>query len=303
MDFKQLDYFIKVCEAGSFTKAAKKNFISPQGINSAIIKLENKCGKELFIRRHDGVKLTYDGQYLYNQSMSILKIINECESYFQKQIIKKQPITISCVNELFNVLPSKASELIISSKLIKINTQGGSTACEKDVVNDNSIFALVSGPPFKSDLTYEFCFSKRRYLITNIENSLLHRKDLKMSDLKYCDFIMVNPTFKTNNEFKKVCNKHRFLPNIVFYTDSLATTYSMIKTNKNWIGMTLDFYWEQYKDPKIGILQIVDLNWNWDIYLVYKTEQKLNNLEVKFKTELLKCFSDNNVIINNKENL
>ena len=68
MDIKQLDYFIKVCESGSFTAAAKKYFISPQGINMAVIRLEKELGKKLFIREKNSVVMTKDGEYLYKKA-------------------------------------------------------------------------------------------------------------------------------------------------------------------------------------------------------------------------------------------
>ena len=84
MDIKQLDYFIKVCESGSFTAAAKKYFISPQGINMAVIRLEKELGKKLFIREKNSVVMTKDGEYLYKKAQEIISCVNECEAHFQR---------------------------------------------------------------------------------------------------------------------------------------------------------------------------------------------------------------------------
>lgn len=51
MDNRQLLYFKTVCDEGGFTKAAEKLYISPQGINKAIHRLEDELGGST-VREH-----------------------------------------------------------------------------------------------------------------------------------------------------------------------------------------------------------------------------------------------------------
>ena len=48
----QLDTFICVVEAGSFSKAADKLYISPPAVIKQINSLENNLGVQLFARTH-----------------------------------------------------------------------------------------------------------------------------------------------------------------------------------------------------------------------------------------------------------
>ena len=50
----QLDTFICVVEAGSFSKAADKLYISPPAVIKQINSLENNLGVQLFARTHRG---------------------------------------------------------------------------------------------------------------------------------------------------------------------------------------------------------------------------------------------------------
>lgn len=76
MDSTQLTYFKVVCEEKSFTKAAKRMFISPQGINKAIHRLEDELGAPLFENTPDGLILTECGYMLRSQVEPYLTLHN-----------------------------------------------------------------------------------------------------------------------------------------------------------------------------------------------------------------------------------
>ena len=50
MNTKNLEYFIKVVDAGSFTKAAEESFISQSAISQSVKSLENELGYNLMMR-------------------------------------------------------------------------------------------------------------------------------------------------------------------------------------------------------------------------------------------------------------
>ena len=58
------EIFLKVCETGSFSKAAEALNYTQSGISHAINSLENELGVQLFVRRRSGVTLTPAGQAL-----------------------------------------------------------------------------------------------------------------------------------------------------------------------------------------------------------------------------------------------
>lgn len=68
-----LDTFVKVADVGSFSKAAKQLFISPNAIMKQINLLENNLGFELFKRTHRGIELTSAGKSLYEDAQYIIE--------------------------------------------------------------------------------------------------------------------------------------------------------------------------------------------------------------------------------------
>ncbi len=73
----QLDTFICVVEAGSFSKAADKLCISPPAVIKQINSLENNLGVQLFARTHRGLVVTAAGESLYQDAKYMVNYSKE----------------------------------------------------------------------------------------------------------------------------------------------------------------------------------------------------------------------------------
>lgn len=77
MDYRKLEYFLKVCEAGSISRAAGKLYISQQALSRSIDALEHELGVPLFYRSAQGLSLTRYGEALREDSTALLARHNE----------------------------------------------------------------------------------------------------------------------------------------------------------------------------------------------------------------------------------
>lgn len=73
MTIQQMQYYIKVCQHKSFTKAAQELSISQPGISSAMRELERECGVELFERRNNSLYITDAGVLFLEEVKKLLK--------------------------------------------------------------------------------------------------------------------------------------------------------------------------------------------------------------------------------------
>ena len=73
----QLDTFICVVEAGSFSKAADKLYISLPAVIKQINSLENNLGVQLFARTHRGLVVTAAGESLYQDAKYMVNYSKE----------------------------------------------------------------------------------------------------------------------------------------------------------------------------------------------------------------------------------
>ncbi len=76
----KLEIFATVTEAGSFSKAADRLYLTQSAISQHIQDLESQLGTQLFIRGRRGVTLTPAGQILLDYTTRILQLVREAAS-------------------------------------------------------------------------------------------------------------------------------------------------------------------------------------------------------------------------------
>ena len=72
MKLIQLEYFVRIVEEQSFTKAAEKLFISQPALSKAIQSMEKELKVSLFSRKPGVATLTEDGNTVYKYAKDIL---------------------------------------------------------------------------------------------------------------------------------------------------------------------------------------------------------------------------------------
>lgn len=79
---KQLSYFVAAGEAGSVIKASENIHVSQPSISSAIARLEDSCGVQLFIRHHaQGISLTAAGREFLREAKALLNHGSQLQSF------------------------------------------------------------------------------------------------------------------------------------------------------------------------------------------------------------------------------
>lgn len=99
MQTDYLRYFIDVAALGSMNAAAKKNFMSPQGISRAISSLESELGCELFQRDSNKVTLTPFGEKVLEDAGGVIDQENRLRRSvieLQSERVKNRSLRFTC---------------------------------------------------------------------------------------------------------------------------------------------------------------------------------------------------------------
>ena len=99
MQTDYLRYFIDVATLGSMNAAAKKNFMTPQGISRAIASLESELGGDLFKRNSNKVTLTRFGESVLENAHSMIARENKLRHAvieLQADRLKKRSLLFTC---------------------------------------------------------------------------------------------------------------------------------------------------------------------------------------------------------------
>lgn len=74
MDFKQLEYIIKIAEENNITRAAEKLFITQSALNQQLLRLEKELGTPLFYRSRTNWRPTEAGEVYLKNAREIMQI-------------------------------------------------------------------------------------------------------------------------------------------------------------------------------------------------------------------------------------
>jgi DNA-binding transcriptional LysR family regulator len=77
MELKQLEYFLMVSKLKSFTLAAEQLYVSQPGVTTAIKRLEEELGIQLFIRNKKNAELTAEGRVFFNHIEIIMNDVSK----------------------------------------------------------------------------------------------------------------------------------------------------------------------------------------------------------------------------------
>lgn len=108
MHLKQLQYTLEVAKCKSFSKAAKKLYVSQPSLSTSISSFEEELGMTLFFRTTTGVVLTKDGEKILPQIEDILAHIEQLsamgESNLSKYTTTLAAVPVACNGLVINLL-------------------------------------------------------------------------------------------------------------------------------------------------------------------------------------------------------
>ena len=82
MDKSDLEKIVAIAEEGSMAKAAQKLYITQPALSKCLAKVEESLGENLFVRRPNGLSLTYAGECLLKKAYQIMKLYDDVEMEF-----------------------------------------------------------------------------------------------------------------------------------------------------------------------------------------------------------------------------
>lgn len=77
MDIRQLEVFVQIANAGSFSSAAAQLYLTHSALLQQTKRLERELGFDLFTRSHQGLELTEAGRQFYTDSLRLITDANE----------------------------------------------------------------------------------------------------------------------------------------------------------------------------------------------------------------------------------
>lgn len=284
MDIKQIQYFVKICEQESIANSADSLFISRQGLNMSILRMEEELGCKLFTRTPKGVTPTLAGEFFLPRARTILREYAQCEDYFRD--VRREHETLILYSAMgalsefgsrmvsffckeFPSVQVKVIELPDYSVDDKIKSGVGEIAFGTYPVNEE-IFSSIP------------LFSSRISIVVKQDHPYARSTMATVDMLKDIPFYVIGEHNKVNTIVRSACTENGFHPNISYEVSEVCTVHRLLK-EQGGVGVTVESYSRSANDQDIVILPFVEPSMTWTVSLIWRRGAELSRAANTFR--------------------
>lgn len=241
---------------------------------------------KLFERSVKGIKLTDDGQYLYNifapQTEQFDSSLKDAVTHFKKKPTKLQfccaPLIFRCLDTdlLFNFQEQNPNIILEMLEL-------SDTECDEYVEEDESHFGLLAIPENRHGERIAFTPVKTfpLYLFVNKDNPLAQQGEVNFSQLKDEKFLMLDKKSYYRLLVKHYSKIYGFEPQTVFESSDASQLISLVNKGRG-VALSLEPLLNTTVYPNIKMIPFDDKTITWSVAFIHKNYNKLNATAKKF---------------------
>lgn len=279
MHIDALRYFHNVVEEKSISKAASKTHISQSALSQMIHKLEEDLGVALLHRSNRGVTLTEPGEIVLKYSNNIIKNFDKMMDDLERYDANENKIVVSGTWSL------AAYSLPCMLYRIKKHFPDYSFDLEAKTVNevihdireDLTNLGFVDMVIEDPDLVYHKMGQEKVVLIAKRDYNIADK--ISINDLTRVELIMCTMNKKTCEHLDdalKVIDMKLDNLNVIFNADTLTAVKSSVLNGYGMAFVPYESIKHELYEKSIKLVEIEDVNLDYDIYMVSKKNKKLS---------------------------
>lgn len=258
--FQGMEYVYAVYKSKSFSKAAKELFISQPSLSASIKRIEKKIGYPIFDRSTKPMQLTEHGESYIRAVEQMMLIKNEFSNYINDLgELKAGSLTIGGTSVFASlVLPSFLAEFGKRFPMIKVELIEETTATLDQMVRNGSVDLVLDNCILDEEI-FDWKKLKEEHLLLAVPESFPINNELKEYQItsemlrngEYLDdsvkeinlkmfknqpFILQKKENDTRLRSNYICQKQKFVPEILLEVDQQMTAYNIANS-----GMGISF--------------------------------------------------------------
>lgn len=232
MQYRQLRYFVKVVEAGSFSRAAATIHIAQPALSQQVAELEEEMGHKLLHRTPRGVQPTPAGEVLFERASSILRRLDELPG-----ILKSTTGQVAGTVSLGIV--ASLAELLIGPLVEHFKTELPKVMLKFSDGDTESLGARVQAHKldlavvFEKELVSTFSrtplFSQRFYLIGK-DLPGKSRSSVSLEEIAELPLVLPGDYSERRRIIDQAFAASKLTPNVIAETDNLSSELSAART-------------------------------------------------------------------------
>ena len=290
MEMNQLEFFRKVVEEGSFSKAAERVYRTQPAVSIAIRRLEEEIGAPLFERSQKTPALTDVGQLVYDYAKRILSLRDQAlDGVAELKSLKRGRVRIGANESTSHyLLPQIILDYRKRYPQVKVEIFGHSSdLLSREVLDGKVDFALMAFDPVDSDLESFPVLKDELVLIMHPNHPLAKRAAVTVEELGKESFVAHNVKTGSRQRVLEVFAQHRTPLNI---TLELAT----IETIKRFVQLEIGLGFvprmcvaEELERGSLASVPVQDLTYERTLWVTHRREMTFSHAAAAF-LELLR---------------
>lgn len=268
MDIRTFDYFIALEETGVYAQAAKRLFITPQGLSASIRRLEGELGVPLFNSSGGLIVPTEYGRAFSEYARSISREAAEMRHVIDEMSRKGAgEIRLVSSTGLINCFPDDFLSAFSAS-----NLHGASVAllkvvsdddCESALESGYCDFALINNPIDHAKFSSVPLYRDFMFAWVRNEHPLAKRDSIRLSDLSGQKIVHVTRVYKQSRTTELLLEE-RARGYDILHEDEMIQVLNHVITEGR-IGLTVRIHAETIELPNVRAIPVLDDIWGFSL--------------------------------------
>lgn len=270
MNTKDLKYFCTVYETQSLNTAAKKLYISPQGLGKTIKKLEEEMGVELFLRTSSGLTPTESGRVFYERALELLGRYQTIVREVKDADVERKQFRMGFATGVLRAIPLKTmaqfmdSYPAVASKWYELENQEVLSGVKETKLE----YGFVIGNPRDAALNVTLIRQQPIVVFVYEGHPLYSRPSLSLGDLLTEPILTMNEKYHIYEKVLKRWQDAGVTPDIRAKAME-GDTLVRLASQKIGLGISPMFY--DTLPDNIRAVPCSDAG-TWDIYGIYRKD-------------------------------
>ena len=227
MHIETLKTFCDLVESGSFSKAARQNFVSQSAVSQQLRALEAHYGRRL-VERGPGrpVLLTDAGRLLYAEGKAILERFQSLDQRLREgSEVMSGTVRVATVYSLgLHTLPPYVKQFLAQHPQVNVRVEYSRTDRVYDACLDGTIdLGIVAQPSRRAQIEVIPLRPEPLVLVCSPEHRLARRRKVSLAQLEAQPFVAFDRSVPTRKAIDRLLKEHRVSVSIVTEFDNIET--------------------------------------------------------------------------------
>jgi LysR family transcriptional regulator, transcriptional activator of the cysJI operon len=238
MHIETLKTFCDLIETGSFSKAARLNFVTQSAVSQQLRALEIRFEQPLLERHRQGVAPTEAGRLLYAECKEIIERFDNLKLRLQNHTELSGTVRVATVYSIgLHELPPYVKALMKAHPAVKVHIEYSRTDKVVEACLNNAIdFGIVALPLRRVNLSVQALWHEKLVLVCAPEHRLARQRRLSLQQLDGEDFIAFERDIPTRKTIDRLLKEHQVTVNTVMEFDNIETIKRSVEVG---IGLSI----------------------------------------------------------------